>query len=42
MLAIKHGKEHNSALTALLVSALLTVTAAPIRPWASACPVDCT
>lgn len=30
------------ALTALLVSALLTVTAAPIRPWTTASPVDCT
>lgn len=33
---------HNFALTALLVSALLTVTAAPIRPWTTASPVDCT
>lgn len=32
----------NSALTALLVPALLTVTAAPIRPWTTASPVDCT
>lgn len=32
----------NSALRALLVSALLTVTAAPIRPWTTASPVDCT
>ena len=36
------GKRNNSALTALLVSALLTVTAAPIRPWTTASPVDCT
>lgn len=34
--------ESNSALTALLVSALLTVTAAPIRPWTTASPVDWT
>lgn len=36
------GNRHNFALIALLVSALLTVTAAPIRPWTTASPVDCT